>query len=305
MNPARPLPPTAAKRLSIALWVLMLLACAAIIARSQFTADLSAFLPKTPTPEQQLLMDQLRDGLASRLILVGIEGGEANTRAALSKTIARELRTNPAFVTVNNGEPLNTERDRAYLFNNRYLLSQAVTPERFSADGLHEAITDTLDQLASPAGLLIKSLLPHDPTGEMLQLVEQMDNGNRPQLVDGTWASPDGRTTLLLLQTKALGSDTDAQKQAMQAIQTAFKTASNTLESATQPELRMTGPGVFSVLARDTIKLQVRVIFIISSVLIAGLLLLVYRSPVALLSRSKKGRQRWRPFHNTYCKKER
>ena len=272
------------KRLSITVWVIMLAVCVAIIARSQFTADLSAFLPKTPTPEQQLLMDQLRDGLASRLILVGIDGADATTRSELSKKTARILRQNPAFVTVNNGEPLNTERDRAYLFNNRYLLSQAVTPQRFTSEGLHDAISDTIDQLASPAGLLIKSLLPHDPTGEMMQLLEQMDNGNRPQLVDGAWASRDGNTALLLLQTKALGSDTDAQKQAMQAIRAAFD-SSIAQSGVTKPELKlvMTGPGVFSVLARDSIKIQVRVIFIISSVLIAILLLLVYRSPIALL----------------------
>ena len=273
------------KRLSITVWVIMLAVCVAIIARSQFTADLSAFLPKTPTPEQQLLMDQLRDGLASRLILVGIDGADATTRSQLSKKTARILRDNPAFVTVNNGEPLNTERDQAYLFNNRYLLSQGVTPQRFTTEGLQDAISDTIDQLASPAGLLIKSLLPHDPTGEMMQLLEQMDNGNRPQLVDGAWASKDGNTALLLLQTKALGSDTDAQKQAMQAIQQAFDQSMTDVKSSSvaTASLVMTGPGVFSVLARDSIKIQVRVIFIISSVLIAILLLLVYRSPIALL----------------------
>ncbi|MES2552362.1 MAG: hypothetical protein V4588_01740, partial [Pseudomonadota bacterium] len=256
------------KRLSITVWVIMLAVCVAIIARSQFTADLSAFLPKTPTPEQQLLMDQLRDGLASRLILVGIEGGkDANMRADLSWKIAHALRTNPEFVSVNNGEPINTERDRAYLFNNRYLLSQAVTPQRFTTQGLRDAIGDTIDQLASPAGLLIKSLLPHDPTGEMMQLLEQMDNGNRPQLINGTWASKDGKTALLLIQTRALGSDTDAQKQAMQRIQGQFDY--ETQYNISHPKLVMTGPGVFSVLARDSIKIQVRVIFIISSVLIA------------------------------------
>jgi predicted exporter len=113
---------------AIALWLAFLLACGAIISRTHFTTDLSAFLPRNPTPEQQLLMDQLRDGLASRLILVGIEGADAPTRARLSKQVAQRLRTDPAFVTVNNGEPVNTERDRTFLFNNRYLLSPAVTP---------------------------------------------------------------------------------------------------------------------------------------------------------------------------------
>jgi len=270
-------------RTAIAIWLLMIAASLLIIARSHFTADLSAFLPSTPTAEQQLLMDQLKDGLASRLILVGIEGADQDTRAAISRKMAHALRGDPAFVSVNNGEPVTTERDRNYLFNNRYLLSPTVTPERFSIKGLHSAISDSIDQLASPAGLLFKSLLPHDATSEMLQLLDQMDTGNRPQLIEGAWAARDGNTALLLLQTRALGSDTDAQKQAMQAIQTQFEHATQHLLSKPSAVLYMTGPGVFSVVARDTIKHQVRVIFIVSTVLIAMLLLAVYRSLSALL----------------------
>ena len=144
---------------TVALWVAFLLACCVIISRSQFTTDLSAFLPRTPTPEQQLLMDQLRDGLASRLILIGIEGTDASTRAKISKQIAQALRADSVFVTVNNGEPVNTERDRIFLFSNRYMLSNAVTPARFGVEGLHLALGDTIDLLASPAGLLVKSML--------------------------------------------------------------------------------------------------------------------------------------------------
>ncbi|WP_221763250.1 MMPL family transporter [Methyloradius palustris] len=266
-------------RTAIVLWLVFILACIGIISRSSFSADLSAFLPRSPTAEQQLLMDQLRDGLVSRLILVGIEGTDEASRAKISKALAQQLRNDPSFVSVNNGEPVNTARDRAYLFNNRYLLSDTVTPERFSVSGLHAAIGDSVDLLASPAGLLVKSLLPHDPTGEMVQLLQQLDNGHHPQLLDGAWASQDGKTALLLLQTRASGSDTDAQKQAMQLIQQSFAHAS----TATSATLEMTGPGVFSVSARDSIKKQVRLIFVISSLLIALLLYLLYRSLTALL----------------------
>ncbi|HEX5286432.1 MAG TPA: MMPL family transporter, partial [Polaromonas sp.] len=264
---------------AIALWLAFLLACGALISRTQFTTDLSAFLPRTPTPEQQLLMDQLRDGLASRLILVGIEGADAPTRARLSKQSAQHLRANPAFVTVNNGEPVNTERDRIFLFNNRYLLSPAVTPERFSVDGLHAALSDSIDLLASPAGLLVKSMLPRDPSGEMVQLLAQLNSGTHPKLVDGAWASRDGARALMLMQTRAAGSDTDAQQNAMAAIRQAFDQAAGASPDA---KLVMTGPGVFSVTSRDTIKSQVSRLSLISIVLIAALLLLVYRSFSAL-----------------------
>ena len=264
---------------AIVLWLIFLLACAGIISRTHFATDLSAFLPRAPTPEQQLLIDQLSDGLASRLILVGIEGADAPTRAQLSRQIAQQLRADRAFVSVNNGEPVNAERDRFFLFDNRYLLSPAVRPERFNADGLHAAIGDSIDLLASPAGLLVKSLLPRDPTGEMVQLLEQLDSGSQPKLVEGAWASRDGTRALMLLQTRAAGSDTDAQQHAMAAIRQAFEQAASATASA---QLVMTGPGVFSVTSRDTIKTQVSRLSVISLALIATLLLLVYRSFSAL-----------------------
>ena len=264
---------------AIVLWLIFLLACAGIISRTHFTTDLSAFMPRTPTPEQQLLMDQVSDGLASRLILVGIEGADVPTRASLSRQVAQRLRADRTFVSVNNGEPVNAERDRTFLFDNRYLLSPAVTPERFGADGLHAALSDSIDLLASPAGLLVKSLLPRDPTGEMLQLLEQFNSGTQPQLVEGAWASRDGTRALMLVQTRASGSDTDAQQLAMAAIRQAFDQAPGATASA---QLVMTGPGVFSVTSRDTIKRQVTRLSILSLALIATLLLLVYRSFSAL-----------------------
>jgi predicted exporter len=271
-------PTSARARITIALWLVFMLGCGWIISRSQFTTDLSAFLPRNPTPEQQLLLEQISDGLASRLILVGISGSDAPTRAELSKQLAQRLRADPAFISVNNGEPVNAERDRAFLFDHRYLLSPAVTPARFSVDGLHTALSESIDLLASPAGLLVKTLLPRDPTGEMVQLLEQLNSGSRPQLVEGVWASHDGARALLLVQTRASGADTDAQQHAMDTIHQAFETA----RASAAATLVMTGPGVFSVTSRNTIKSQVSRLSIISVALIATLLLLVYRSFSAL-----------------------
>ena len=53
----------------------------------------------------------------------------------------------------------------------------------------------------------------------------------------------DGTRALLLLQTRAAGSDTDAQERAMTAIRRAFAQAASGAPTA---RLVMTGPGVFS-----------------------------------------------------------
>ena len=100
--------------IALVTWLLGAAICGILIANSTFDTDLAAFLPKSPTKEQQFLIDELRSGILSRLILVGIEGGDASTRATLSKETAKLLRADPTFATINNGEPVNVERDRAF-----------------------------------------------------------------------------------------------------------------------------------------------------------------------------------------------
>src|SRR5690242_6352346 len=111
-------------------WAVMAAVAAIVVASAHYTTDLSAFLPRTPTATQRLLVDQLRDGLASRLIIVAIEGADSATRASVSMSVAGRLRADKQFVSINNGESSGTERDRKFLFEHRYLLSDSVMPQR-------------------------------------------------------------------------------------------------------------------------------------------------------------------------------
>lgn len=280
-------PPTASVRAlparrAVLLWLTFLIGCALVISRAHFSADLSAFLPNAPTARQRLLVDQLRDGIVSRLILVGIEGGDAGTRAGISRSMATSLRQDARFVSVNNGESVTQARDERFVFEHRYLLSPAVTPQRFSADGLHRALGESLDLLSSSAGLMTKALLPHDPTGEVAAIVDQFAGESQPVSKDGVWASRDGSRAVLVAQTAGAGSDTDAQESAIAAVHAAFRSAASSVARTSSCRLVLTGPGVFSVQTRDTIKHDVERLSALSLALIVGLLLLVYRSPRTL-----------------------
>ena len=267
---------------AVLVWLVALVACGIAIARANFTADLSAFLPRAPSAGQRVLVDQLRDGIVSRLILVAIDGGDAATRAALSKRVAGTLRADRQFAAVNNGEAVNDARDQQFVFDHRYLLGPGVTPQRFSAAGLHQALGDSLDLLSSSAGLVAKAMLPRDPTGEVTALVGQLDSGAQPAMRDGVWASRDGTRAVLVAQTAAAGSDTDAQARAIDAVRRAFSAATRALPNAAAYTLAMTGPGVFSVDTRDTIRHDVERLSTASVVLIVALLLTLYRSPRTL-----------------------
>jgi predicted exporter len=230
------------------------------------------------------LVEQLRGGPASRLLLVGIEGGEPGARAAVSAGMARCLRADSGFASVNNGEEGSADRDREFLFAHRYLLSDAVDARRFSAAGLEAAMRDTVADLAAPEGLIIKSLVPHDPTGETLRIVDRLARIPAPRTADGIWVSGDGKRALLIAQTLAGGSDTDAQERAIGAARTCFAASTRDAGAAGRGlELRMSGPGVFAVAARASIERAAVRLSIASSALVVIILLSVYRSLPALL----------------------
>src|SRR5882762_7956049 len=115
-----------------ALWFCCVALASVIVARAHYITDLSAFLPAKPTALQKLLVDQLRDGPASRLILIALEDGaapkqgDAKARAWVSTAMAKQLRSDARFSSVDSGEPVSAERDRDFLFQHRYLLSKAV-----------------------------------------------------------------------------------------------------------------------------------------------------------------------------------
>lgn len=264
----------------VLVWLIGLALCAAVALRAHYTADMSAFLPRSPTPAQQLLVDQLTEGVLSRLLLVGIEGASPEARADLSRALARRLDESGQFRSVQNGDPAALAVDRDLLFNNRYLLSRAVTPEHFSVAGLREAIGNSIDLLGSPAGMMLKKILPQDPTGEIVELIGSLDTGGGPASAHGAWVSKDGQRAILMLQTRASGSDTDAQEVAIARIHSDFAAV-----AANQPDARVlvSGAAVFAVKSRAAIQSEAVRLSTAGSVMVICLLLLIYRSPTAVV----------------------
>jgi predicted exporter len=275
-----------ARSLVLGIWAVAMALAALVVARAHYRADLSAFLPRSPSPIQQLLVRQLSTGAAARLILIGIDGATPESRATASQALARRLAASGAFVLVQNGAEDSAQPAQQFAFEHRYLLSEEVTPERFGVAGLHQAIDATLSVLASPEGLLMRPLFERDPTGETLQVIDQFASGEQPRRLGGVWSSRAGDRALLLAETRAEGSDTDAQQRDLQLIDAAFLAvrAGNSLAPSSTPlRLQLSGPGVFSVQARATIEREAVRLSLLSTALIATLLLVAYRSPLTLL----------------------
>lgn len=263
-------------------WLAGTAAALLILARTHYLADLSGFLPTDPTPTQRLLIEQLREGPAARSIMVALVGGSPAARAAVSRAIAARLEGDARFSLVENGAAVSASEQR-FVFAQRYLLSPAVDAERFSSAGLHQALEDTIAALASSEGPWLKSLVPHDPTGETLAIIDALGQQRRPALQDGLFVSADGQRTLLLLQMAGSGADLDAAAAALAALDAAFEQARREAGSeAHDIRLLRSGPPVFAVAARTQIERAAVRLSALGAVLVLGVLGTVYRSARAL-----------------------
>ncbi|MCR4300444.1 MAG: hypothetical protein NUV51_02460, partial [Sulfuricaulis sp.] len=92
------------QRLILPLWLAVLSGCAILIATyTQVRTDMSGFLPAASTPQQKFLVSQLREGAASRLILIGLEDAPPAELAGLSKSLADRLKHSDRFWYIANG----------------------------------------------------------------------------------------------------------------------------------------------------------------------------------------------------------
>jgi predicted exporter len=264
----------------VSIWLAVLLLSLWVGLRSEFRADISAFLPRNPTPDQQFLVDQLKDGAISRLILVAVDGNNAATLGAISKSMTEKLRVDPQWTIVSNGELVGAEKDGKFLLDNRYLLSPTLSAESFETAELKKSLSQTKQMLSQETGFFAKALVPRDPTSEVMRQLENLASKSKTPTEEGVWMvqpAPGQWRALIMGQTKAPGIDLDAQQAAVGAVQTAFKEA-NVKHGGSAAQLVLTGPGVFSALSRDRIRNEVTTMSTIATVMVIALIWWVYRS---------------------------
>lgn len=263
-------------------WLLVLVCGAVVIARTQIGADLSAFLPKSPDVRQRVLIEQLQSGVASRTLMLGIEGGSVEQRATVSRAVAKSMRESQLFDLVQNGDVSDWSDAGTWVFEHRYQLSPGVTPGQFTVAGLRDAINETLSMLGTPAGNVIKPLLDRDPTGETQRIAMELVPASAPRSEDGVWMSRSAPRALMIATTRAAGSDLDAQAVAIARVNAAYEAVARGM-GADAPKLLLSGPPVFSVMSRDKIKTEAIHLAVVGGIVMGGLLLLAFASPRALV----------------------
>lgn len=264
------------------LWLAALLLSVVQLVRTPINLDLSGFLPSHAHPTQRLLIDQMRDGVGGRLVLLSITGDKPEQRARISQQLAERMQQSGHFSLVANGAPLAPEQ-LTWLMERRYLLTPGLSAASFSADGLRKALEDSLRLLASPLSGMIQAWLPRDPGGTMLALLQSLGGQSPPSTQHGVWFSQDGQHALLLAYSQAPGMDARAQERALASIREAFSASIRADGSLSPAQLQLSGAAVFAAEARQQIEHAAQRITLLSVLLVTLILWLAYRAwkPVA------------------------
>lgn len=268
-------------RVVVLIWLALLAASALVASRARITSDFTAFLPAHLDADQALLVHQLREGVAARMILIGISGVDPGTLADASRSLARRLSASAQFAYVNNGEARFGAADRAFVERWRYLLSPAVAPARFSPAGLRAALQRALEALGSPLGGMLAGSIASDLTGEARAYLGSLP-ATGPDTRRGVWFSSDGKRALLVAETRAAASDLDAQARAVNELRSAFAAAGGA--GGGKASLTLSGPGVFALESRALIRADASRLSLIAGAAVLALLLFVYRSAVLTLA---------------------
>jgi len=245
------------------------------LGHTRYVSDLSRFLPAPASPAEELMLAQLSDGVAARLVLIGIDGPRADDVVAASRVLADRLRASGLFRYVANGELDLRGADHGALLRWRYHLSPQMTPERFTVEGLQGAIARRAEELGSPLGALVRPWIARDPTGEMIALLASRATGEGPAMRDGVWFDETRGRAILMAHAAATGYDFGAVARLEAGIAAAFALAS---EGRAGLSLVVTGPSIFAHRSQRAIERDAHWLASAAAVAVMLILAFAYRS---------------------------
>ncbi|MFA7633729.1 MAG: MMPL family transporter [Thiohalomonadaceae bacterium] len=257
------------------LWLMIMLA-AMIFSLSQvrISSDMAVFLPHTEEAAQASLLTVLREGPASRLVIVALSGlDDSRHLAEASRAMADRLRDNELFTRISNGPGSLSSKEQDYWFTYRYLLTE-LDVDDFTYQHLQADMHKRLEELTAPMPPLDKARMPADPQAVFRQVLAAWQNDNSPTLHHGVWFDHAKRHALLLLETQAGGLELDAQDEVRQAIMAAADSGL---------KLQMTGVGMLAAASREIIRSEAQWLSGLATLIIFLVLYLAYRKLRLLL----------------------
>ena len=246
-----------------------------VFSHVEIHTDMTDFLPQGRSDAARLMLQELRSGVATSLVMLGIEGSPPDALARISRDVTNALDRSGQFAFVSNGaDRLLGSAEQQLLFSHRYLLSSVTTPEAFTVPALHDDMQRLLRGLQSSAAPLVQQFGSADPPGAFLAIARDWRGISKMRSVHGVWFAPERDRALILARTHAGGLDIAGQDAVTAAIRQAFTDA-----EPGNARLLAIGPAIFAREAAHAMRSDVETLSIASVILAAALLLWRFRSP--------------------------
>lgn len=254
-------------------WVVLLAGLTWFVQRQlQISTDLRLFLPSPTTAEQQLLLEEIGEGPASRVMVIALEGAPPEELADASRALVESLRPSQSFRLVTNGE-MSLDDVPDDLLPYRYLLSTTLDERPLDAKYLHAELQERARDLASPAGAFLEPWLPRDPTLELLKVLQRWQPMQEPNRQFDVWFDREGNRALLLAQTRAAAFDPDQQRIAVNEL----NAAAERLAGEDKIKMTFSGAGKFSVMMEQRTRGEATQLGTAATVGMIVLLFIAYR----------------------------
>ncbi len=263
----------------IAWFFILILALLQLVANTQIQTDIESFLPSGSNDKQHQLLSEIHRGSNAGAWLIAITGESQDVDKervlSLSRKLLRQLRESSLFSSVLNGPSDDEGIFSGKLFQYRYLLNESIERDPFAVSQLRESLQQQLDEMRSPFSSFSKQLLVSDPTAAMLQFAERLQHFQSGlETRDGLWFNEKENRAFLLAHSKQAGSDIDAQEQVYRKILSVFKQEVN----AGKITIIATGPPLFAVVTRDTIRQESRQLSLMAGVFMLVFMYFVFRN---------------------------
>jgi len=259
--------------LIFAAWVLLLAGLGWFVQRELVIGtDLRLFLPSPTTPEQRLLLDEIGEGPASRVLVVALGGATPEKLADASRALVEALNASKQFRFVTNGE-VSLDALPDDLLPYRFLLSPTLDSQPLDADYLHRELQARARDLASPAGSFLEPWLPRDPTLELLKVLQRWQPMQEPHRLYDVWFDRAGKRALLIAETQAPAFDPSRQRAAIDELNRALHAIGN----GAGLQMTVSGAGKFSVMMEERTRNTAQNLGTIATVGMLVLLFVAYR----------------------------
>jgi predicted exporter len=274
-------------RLRLAIGILLFAALSIFVALNfRVTTDISHFLPDVVDDEIAALSREIADSELSRTMILAIEAPDLAAALSASRDFEQTLRGDPRVQTaisfLEGGPTEGLDRALFELYEPRRLsflgVDEAQARERLGDEGLRLAARDLRIELAGPMSVFAARVAPRDPFMTIPSLFRRLERSRGSELgvVDGRFIAADQKTAILFLGTHASAMDARAQTPLLEAIEEAF----GEVAAHTDASLRLDQSGLnrFATWAAVAIEGDIKRVSIVSSVVLCGLLLLLFRS---------------------------